>query len=199
MTAGHHFILTTATASSASISSLVTSCTDVVGRSRHFAIFPARQARVEEQRLVAVPEKFWKFRHITSYSPPPPPAPPASVRSSPLHRRRRPLAPLRDLLGERQAGVEEQRFVAVPEEFGNFGASQGVNRPWSTEVSTTNNTTPPAMSWRASFSSKAAAANDGKPCRMAVSAKPSRRFCERDFGTTMAFMAVSPDPLRQGR
>jgi hypothetical protein len=32
-------ILTTATASSASISSLVTSCTDVVGRSRHFSIF----------------------------------------------------------------------------------------------------------------------------------------------------------------
>jgi hypothetical protein len=34
-------MLTTATASSASISSLVTSCTDVVGRSRHFAIFSA--------------------------------------------------------------------------------------------------------------------------------------------------------------
>ena len=36
-----HFMLTTATANSASISSLVTSCTDVVGRSRHFSIFPA--------------------------------------------------------------------------------------------------------------------------------------------------------------
>jgi len=33
-----HFILAAATASSASISSLVTSCTDVVGRSRHFSI-----------------------------------------------------------------------------------------------------------------------------------------------------------------
>ncbi len=33
-----HLILTTATANNASISSLVTSCTDVVGRSRHFAI-----------------------------------------------------------------------------------------------------------------------------------------------------------------
>lgn len=34
-------MLTTATANSASISWLVTSCTEVVGRSRHFAIFSA--------------------------------------------------------------------------------------------------------------------------------------------------------------
>jgi hypothetical protein len=37
-------MLTTATASSASISSLVTSCTDVVGRSRHFSIFSANDS-----------------------------------------------------------------------------------------------------------------------------------------------------------
>jgi len=42
-----------------------------------------------------------------------------------LHRRRRPLAPLRDLLGERQAGVEEQRLVAVPEESWKFWREPG--------------------------------------------------------------------------
>jgi hypothetical protein len=36
-----YLILTTATASSANIGSLVTSCTDVLGRSRHFATFSA--------------------------------------------------------------------------------------------------------------------------------------------------------------
>src|SRR4029079_17511994 len=48
------------------------------------------------------------------------------------------------------------------------------------------------MSWRASFRRRAAAANDGKPCRMAVSAKPSRLFCVDDFRAAIAFMAAAP-------
>jgi hypothetical protein len=63
MTGRDHPTLATPTASSDSISTVVTSCSEVTGCIRHCAIFfGERQARAAEQRLVAILEEFWEFR-----------------------------------------------------------------------------------------------------------------------------------------
>ena len=86
---------------------------------------------------------------ITSYSPPPPPAAPASVRSSPVAPTSSAwLAPLRDLLGQRQARVEEQRLVAVPEKFWKFRREPGREQAVEHRGQHDEQHHAPAMSWR---------------------------------------------------